>query len=116
MTSTAFEDLDHEWNVRQDQLMALTPAQRVAAMRAGHLTYRDLAHWSAARPDEVPRVSTGQGGPGEFEWIAAFIPEMAEATDTTSAPLQLDDAALERGAQIRAQARQQQSQAQRAGS
>ena len=116
MTTTTFDDLGREWNARKDQLMALTPAQRVAAMRAGHLTHRDLAHWSAERPDEVPRVSTGQGGPGEFEWIAAFIPEIAEATDTTTAPLQLDDAAIERGARIRAQARQQQARAPRARS
>jgi len=104
MTTTPAEDLfpnlpriDHEWEARKKRLMTLTPAQRIAAMRAGHLTHRDLAHWSAERLDEIPHVSTGQGGPGEFEWIAAFIPEIADAPDTTSAPRELDDAAIERG-------------------
>ena len=74
--------IDREWEARKQRLMALTPAQRVAAMYAGELSYRELAYWSAARPHEVPLVSTGEGGPGEFAWIAMFIPEIAEASDT----------------------------------
>lgn len=111
MSTTPFEDLfpampriDREWEARKHRLMALTPAQRVAAMRAGELSYRELCHWSADAPDEVPRLSTGSGlGGGEFEWIAAFIPEIAEADDRAPAPL--DAAARKRGERIRAKAR-----------
>ncbi len=110
MSTTPFEHLfpampriDREWEARKQRLMALTAAQRVAAMRARALSYRELCHWSAARPDEVPRVSTGSGlGGGEFEWIAAFTPEIAEARDAVQQPLKLDDAAIERGERIRA--------------
>jgi len=112
MTTTPFEDLfsgmpriDREWEARKQRLMALTAAQRVAAMRAGELSYRELCHWSAVRPDEVPIVSTGSGvGGGEFEWIAAFTPEIAEAADPVQEPLTLDAAAIERGERIRAHA------------
>ena len=85
MTTTALEDLlpwlprvDREWEARKQRLWALTPEERVAAMRARELSYRELAHWSAVRPDEVPRLATGQGGPGEFEWIAMLEPSIAE--------------------------------------
>ena len=60
----------------------MTLDERIAAMRAGRLTYRQLAHWSALRPREVPRLSTGEGGAGEFEWIAMFEASIAEAKDT----------------------------------
>ena len=112
MSTTPFEDLfpampriDREWEARKQRLMAMTAAQRVAAMRAGQLTYRELCHWSAARPDEVPIVSTGSGlGGGEFEWIAAFTPELAEHSGPVQDPLTLDAAAIERGERIRAKA------------
>jgi len=85
MSTTPFEDLfpglpriDREWEARKQRLMALTADERVAAMRAGQLSYRELAHWSAMRPHEVPLVCTGQGGPGEFEWIAILEPAIAE--------------------------------------
>ena len=72
--------VDRAWEDRKQRLMALTADERVAAMRAGQLSYRELAHWSATRPDEIPRVSTGSGiGAGEFEWIAAFTPELADS-------------------------------------
>jgi hypothetical protein len=77
----AFPDIDREWEAHKQRLMALTATQRVAAMRAGELSYRELAHWTAVRPDEVPCVCTGQGGRGEFEWIAALEPELAEPDD-----------------------------------
>lgn len=113
MSTTPFEQLfpampriDREWEARKERLMAMTAAQRVAAMRAGQLTYRELCHWSAARPQEVPIVSTGSGlGGGEFEWLAAFTPEIAEARGPVQEPLTLDAAAIARGERIRARAR-----------
>ena len=82
---TSFADLfpelpqiDRAWEDRKARLMALTADERVAAMRAGQLSYRELAHWSSARPAEIPLVGTGQGGPGEFEWIAMFECDIAE--------------------------------------
>lgn len=115
MSTTPFEDLfpampriDREWEARKDRLMAMTATQRVAAMRAGQLTYRELCHWSSVRPDEVPIVSTGSGlGGGEFEWLAAFTPEIAEPPGLIQEPLKLDAAAIERGERVRAKARSQ---------
>ena len=114
MTTTPFETLfpglpriDREWNARKQRLMALTADERIAAMRAGQLSYRELCHWSAVRPDEVPRLSTGSGvSDGEFEWIAAFIPEIAEVHDPPTEPQQLDDEATERSERIRTRTRQ----------
>lgn len=114
MSTTPFQDLfpampriDREWEARKQRLMAMTAAQRVAAMRAGQLTYRELCHWSAVRPDEVPIVSTGSGlHGGEFEWLAALTPELAEACDATAPPAApLPAAARRRGERIRAKAR-----------
>jgi hypothetical protein len=88
MTATAFEEffpslprIDRDWEERKQRLMALTAAERVVAMRAGRLSYRELCYWSAVRPDEVPRITTGDSAGSEFEWLAAFIPEIAEARD-----------------------------------
>lgn len=119
MTTIAFEELfpglpriDREWQARKQRLMALTANQRIAAMRAGHLSYRELCHWSAVAPDEVPIVSTGSGlAGGEFEWIAAFAPDIAEARDPVQEPLKLDAAAIEHGEHIRAKARSERPQA-----
>ena len=115
MTTTPLEQLfpampriDREWQTRKQRLMAMTAAERVAAMRAGELTYRELAHWSAVRPDEVPRLATGSGiAGGEFEWIAALTPEIAEADDTPPSTATLDDTAIARGERIRAAANAQ---------
>jgi hypothetical protein len=91
MNTTSFDDLcpglpriDREWEARKQRLMALTADERVAAMRAGELSYRELAYWSATRPHEVPLVGTGQGGPGEFEWIAMLEPDIAEHNPAAS--------------------------------
>lgn len=63
--------------VRQEELSAalwrMSPAERVAAMRAGELTFGQLCEWARRRPDEVPRLM------GEFEFIAIKTPEWAEA-------------------------------------
>ncbi len=57
---------------RLRSLWQMTPAQRVAAMRRGELTYEQLAAWSARHRDEVPMTN------GEFEWISASTPEACE--------------------------------------
>ena len=54
-------------------LWAMTATERVTAMRAGRLTLRQCCAWAARRPHEVPLLN------GEFEFIAAFTPEAAEA-------------------------------------
>jgi hypothetical protein len=90
MTATPFEDLfpsspriDRAWEERKQRLMALSAEERLVAMRTGRLTYRELCYWSATRPDEVPRITTGDSAGGEFEWIAALTPEIAEARERT---------------------------------
>ena len=57
---------------RLRSLWQMTPAQRVAAMRRGDLSYEQLAAWSARHPEQIPMVH------GEFEWIAAKLPEVCE--------------------------------------
>lgn len=57
---------------RLRSLWQMTPAQRVAAMRRGDLSYEQLAAWSARHPDEVPTVH------GEFEWIISKLAEVCE--------------------------------------
>ena len=78
----AFVRRDPALQEQYDRLWAMTLHERIAAMRAGRLTYQQLCHWSAHRPDQVPRLSTGSGGTGEFEWIAIFEPSIAEVHDT----------------------------------
>ena len=41
-------------------------------MRAGELTLKECCQWAAHAPHEVPIVN------GEFEFIAAFTPEVRE--------------------------------------
>ena len=50
----------------------LSPAERIALMRAGELTLKECCQWAARAPREVPIVN------GEFEFIAAFTPEVRE--------------------------------------
>lgn len=60
---------------RQDRLRRLwrmTPAQRVAAMRAGELTIEQCCAWAARHPEQVPLLN------GEYEFIAAWTPEACE--------------------------------------
>jgi len=88
--------------------MAQLTVGELAAMRAGELSYRELCHWAATRPQEVPIVSTGSGlAGGEFEFIASFMPEIAEPRGPVQPPLTLDAAAIKRGERIRAKARAQ---------
>jgi hypothetical protein len=55
------------------RLWAMSPSERVAAMRRGELNMRQCCAWSARDPDQVPLLN------GEFEFIAAYTPEAAEA-------------------------------------
>jgi hypothetical protein len=60
---------------RQEMFWRLSPAERVALMRAGQLTLKECCRWAARAPHEVPIVD------GEFEFIAAFTPESSEGID-----------------------------------
>lgn len=57
---------------RLRRLWQMTPAQRVAAMRRGELTYEQLAAWSARYPDQIPILQ------GEYLWLIAHTPEVCE--------------------------------------
>ena len=63
----------------------LSAQERIAHMRAGRFSLRQLAAWSARYPDEVPKLP--HLGRMEFEWIVVTTPEWAEARDprTTTA-------------------------------
>ena len=69
------------WIVRGDptrveqsrRLWSMTATERIAAMRAGRLTWDQLGEWARRRPNEVPLLN------GEFEFIAITTPEVAEA-------------------------------------
>jgi hypothetical protein len=49
-----------------------SPRIRLQMMRAGQLTLAECSRWAARAPHEVPIVN------GEFEYIAAFMPEACE--------------------------------------
>jgi len=51
---------------------AMSVAQRIAAMRRGELTLTQLTRWASRYPEQVPTIN------GEFEFIAALTPELAE--------------------------------------
>lgn len=60
--------------VEQERLLwAMTPTERVAAMREGRLTMHQCSKWAQRRPREVPLLN------GEFEFIAITTPEVADA-------------------------------------
>jgi hypothetical protein len=54
------------------RLWAMSPSQRVAAMRRGELNMRQCCAWSARHPEQIPLLE------GEFEFLAAYTPEVAE--------------------------------------
>ena len=54
------------------RLWAMSPSERVAAMRRGELNLLQCAAWAARYPDQVPLLN------GEFEYLAAFTPEACE--------------------------------------
>ncbi len=60
---------------RERVFWRLSPSERIALMRAGKLTLTECCRWAARRPHEVPVVN------GEFEFIAAFMPEAGPACE-----------------------------------
>lgn len=67
-----FSEAEHARAERLRPMWEMSPAQRVAAMRSGRLTYEQLAAWSGRHPEQVPMLN------GEYEWIAAKTPELCE--------------------------------------
>ena len=57
---------------RREVFWRMSPRERVALMRAGELTLKECCQWAARAPHEVPIVN------GEFEFIAALMPEACE--------------------------------------
>ena len=67
------EQIVTDRRARQARLRALwqmTSSERVAAMRRGELTLEQCAAWAARYPEQVPLIN------GEFEYLAAFTPEV----------------------------------------
>jgi hypothetical protein len=57
---------------RLDELWQMSAQERVGAMRRGELSLEQCAAWAARHPEQVPLVN------GEFEYLAAFTPEVCE--------------------------------------
>jgi hypothetical protein len=57
---------------RLEAIWRMSPERRVAAMRRGELSLEQCAAWAARYPEQVPLIN------GEFEYLAAFTPEVAE--------------------------------------
>jgi hypothetical protein len=76
MNDTLFTDaLFQSLRTREESLRPLwqmTPTQRVAAMRRGELTLEQCSAWAARYPEQVPLLN------GEFEYLAAFTPEVRD--------------------------------------
>ena len=65
---------DPAWEQAKDRLWAMTPEERVQAMRAGRLSLRQCLHWAACQPQEVPLLD------GEWEFIAVATPRSPTPT------------------------------------
>jgi hypothetical protein len=63
---------DPRWEDEKARLWAMTPSERVHAMRAGELALRLCLHWVSRCPDECPVLD------GEWEFIAIHTPEAAD--------------------------------------
>ena len=50
----------------------MTVSERITAMRDGRLSLEQCAAWAARYPEQMPLIN------GEFEYLAAFTPEVAE--------------------------------------
>jgi hypothetical protein len=57
---------------RLRELWEMTVGERVTAMRDGKLSLEQCAAWAARYPEQVPVLN------GEFEYLAAFTPEVRE--------------------------------------
>jgi len=60
-------------NRADDELWKMSAEERVAAMWRGELTWGQLFEWARVAKHEVPLID------GEFAFIAAYTPEVAEA-------------------------------------
>ena len=79
---------DPAWEDQKRRLWARTPEARVHAMRAGELSLRICLHWAAVAPREVPLVN------GEWEFIAARTPDVAERDHHTAQRARVIDSLL----------------------
>jgi hypothetical protein len=61
-----------ERQARLEALWRMTPNERIAAMRRGELTMEQCCAWAARYPHQIPLIN------GEFEFIAAYLPEISE--------------------------------------
>lgn len=61
-----------ERDARLEALWRMTPNERVAAMRRGSLNIEQCCAWAARHPQQIPLIN------GEFEFIAAHMPEVCE--------------------------------------
>ena len=61
-----------EREARLEALCRMTPNERIAAMRRGDLSMEQCCAWAARYPRQVPLIND------EFEFIAAYMPEICE--------------------------------------
>jgi hypothetical protein len=59
-----------EREARLEALWRMTPNERIAAMRRGSLSMEQCCAWAGRFPQQVPLIN------GEFEFIAAYLPEV----------------------------------------
>jgi hypothetical protein len=71
----ALRDEQERRKPASEALWNMSPRERVAAMRRGELTWWQLCEWANRARHEVPLIND------EYEFIAAFTPEVAEADD-----------------------------------
>ena len=67
-TITALRDRE----ARLRALWQMMVSHRINAMRKGQLSLEQCAAWAARYPEQMPLLN------GEFEYLAAFIPEVRE--------------------------------------
>jgi hypothetical protein len=72
-TAPEFLQRDPAWEDEKARLWAMTPSERVHAMRAGEFSLRLCLHWVSRRPDACPVLD------GEWEFIAIHTLDAADA-------------------------------------
>jgi predicted mannosyl-3-phosphoglycerate phosphatase (HAD superfamily) len=60
---------------RSKALWEMSQEEREAEMWAGRLTWGQLFEWAKRAPHEIPLIN------GEWAFIAAYMPEVAEASE-----------------------------------